>query len=101
MVERLQAEGDRSPADLVLTVDIARLNEIVEAGVTQAVQSKVLTANIPAAFRDPDNHWFGLTPRARIVYADKDRVADGEVTTYEDLGRPEVEGPDLHPPRHP
>jgi iron(III) transport system substrate-binding protein len=85
MAERLVAEGDRSPADLVLTVDIARLAQVVEAGVTQAVQSDVLTANIPATLRDAGNQWFGLTSRARIIYASKDRVADGEVTTYEDL----------------
>ncbi|WP_371134052.1 Fe(3+) ABC transporter substrate-binding protein [Tabrizicola sp.] len=92
MAERLQAEGDRSPADLVLTVDIARLTQIVDADVTQAVQSDVLEANIPAALRDANDHWFGLTARARIVYASKDRVADGEVTTYEDLADPKWKG---------
>ncbi len=85
MAERLVAEGARSPADLVLTVDIARLMQIVDAGVTQPVQSKVLEANIPATLRDPAGQWFGLTQRARIVYASKERVKDGEVTTYEDL----------------
>jgi iron(III) transport system substrate-binding protein len=85
MVERLKAEGDRSPTDLVLTVDIARLTEIVAAGVTQAVTSPILEANIPADFRDPGNQWFGLTSRARVIYASRDRVEDGEVTTYEDL----------------
>jgi iron(III) transport system substrate-binding protein len=85
MAERLQAEGDRSPADLVLTVDIARLMQIVEAGVTQPVQSDILEANIPAELRDPADHWFGVTSRARIVYASKNRVQPGEVTTYEDL----------------
>ncbi|MCU0815915.1 MAG: Fe(3+) ABC transporter substrate-binding protein [Cypionkella sp.] len=85
MAERLVAEGDRSPADLVLTVDIARLKQIVDAGVTQPVQSDVLEANIPETLRDANDHWFGLTARARIVYAAKDRVQPGEVTTYEDL----------------
>ncbi len=88
MVERLTAEGDRSPADLVLTVDIARLMQVVAADVTQPVQSAVLQANIPSEFRDPQNQWFGLTSRARIVYASKERVAPGEVTTYEDLADP-------------
>jgi len=92
MAERLVAEGDRSPADLVLTVDIARLTQIVEAGVTQPVQSDVLEANIPATLRDEGDHWFGLTSRARIVYASKDRVAPGEVTTYEDLADPKWQG---------
>ncbi|MCT8329186.1 Fe(3+) ABC transporter substrate-binding protein [Albidovulum sediminis] len=92
MVERLVSEGDRSPADLVMTVDIARLSQVVEAGVTQPVTSEVLAANIPAEFRDPGNQWFGLTSRARIVYASKERVADGEVTTYEDLADPKWQG---------
>jgi iron(III) transport system substrate-binding protein len=91
MVERLLAEGSRSPADLVMTVDIARLSEVVGAGVTQPVASPALDA-IPAAFRDPEGHWYGLTARARIVYASKERVADGEVTTYEDLADPKWKG---------
>ena len=92
MAERLLAEGDRSPADLVLTVDIARLIELVKAGVTQPVTSAILTANIPAAYRDPGNQWFGLTSRARIIYAARDRVAPGEITTYEDLTNPKWAG---------
>jgi len=92
MVERLQAEGKRSPADLVLTTDISRLAALVDAGVTQPVDSATLTANIPATFRDPGNQWFGLTSRARVVYASRDRVADGEVTTYEDLTDPKWQG---------
>ena len=92
MAERLVAEGDRSPADLVLTVDIARLTQVVEAGVTQPVQSDVLEANIPETLRDPEDHWFGLTARARIVYASNDRVAPGEVTTYEDLATEKWKG---------
>ncbi|MCF8511455.1 MAG: Fe(3+) ABC transporter substrate-binding protein [Rhodobacteraceae bacterium] len=92
MAERLQAEGDRSPADLVLTVDIARLLQIIEAGVIQPVHSEVLTANIPAEYRDPQDQWFGLTARARIVYASKERVQPGEVTTYEDLASDKWKG---------
>jgi iron(III) transport system substrate-binding protein len=92
MAERLVAEGDRSPADLILTVDIARLMQVVEAGVTQPVQSDILEANIPETLRDPGDQWFGLTSRARIVYASKDRVQPGEVTTYEDLASDKWKG---------
>ena len=91
MVERLQAEGDRSPADLIMTVDVARLGEVKAAGVTQAVDDAALDV-IPEGLRDADRHWFGLTTRARIVYASKERVADGEVTTYEDLADPKWKG---------
>ena len=92
LVERLVAEGDRSPADLVMTVDISRLAQLVDAGVTQSVDSATLTANIPAAYRDPGNQWFGLTTRARVIYASRDRVADGAVTTYEGLADPKWQG---------
>lgn len=92
IVERLKAEGARSPADLVMTVDIANLQQIVDAGVLQPVDSAVLRAAIPAELRSPDNLWFALTKRARVVYASKDRVADGEVTTYEDLADPKWRG---------
>ncbi|GGL74414.1 Fe(3+) ABC transporter substrate-binding protein [Wenxinia marina] len=92
LVERLRAEGARSPADLVMTVDIANLQQIVDAGVVQPVESEVLTNAIPAELRSPDNLWFALTQRARIVYASKERVADGEITTYEDLASDQWEG---------
>lgn len=92
MIERLQAEGQRSPADLIFTVDISRLAAAVDAGVTQAAESDALRDNVPSQYRDPDGHWWGLTTRARIVYASKDRVDPSEVTTYEDLADPKWEG---------
>ncbi len=92
MIERLTAEGDRSPADMVLTVDVSRLAAVVNAGLTQPVVSDTLVENVPALYRDPENHWFGLTTRARIIYASRDRVAEGEVTTYEDLADPKWAG---------
>lgn len=92
IVERLKAEGRRSPADLVMTVDIANLKQIVDADVVQPVESDVLSAAIPTELRSDENLWFGLTTRARIVYASKERVADGEVTTYEDLASDKWEG---------
>ncbi len=92
MVERLVAEGARSPADLVMTVDIARLAQIVDAGVTQPITDPVVLEAVPAELRAPDGQWIGLTSRARIVYASKERVAQGDVTTYEDLADPKWKG---------
>lgn len=92
LIERLKAEGKRSPADVILTVDIALLSEIVTQDLTQAVTSDTLEQNVPALYRDPDNHWFGLSTRARIAYASKTRVADGELTTYEELADPKWKG---------
>lgn len=92
MLERIKAEGANSPADAVLTVDIGRLSDMVDAGVLAPVKSKVLEANIPAAYRHPQGLWFGLTTRARILFVSKDRVKPGEVTSYEDLADPKLKG---------
>jgi len=92
LVERLEREGSNSPADLIFTVDVGNLSTAVNAGLTQTVDTKALAAAIPAEFRDPDGHWFGLTNRARIIVTSKDRVGEGEVTRYEDLADPSLKG---------
>ena len=89
--ERLAAEGQNSPADLLFTVDAGRLSEAKDAGLTQPVTSSILTAAIPATLRDPDNHWFGLTMRGRVVYASKERVKQDAIT-YEELADPKWKG---------
>lgn len=89
--ERLAAEGRNSPADLLFTVDAGRLSEAKDAGLTQPIESAVLAGAIPAQFRDPDKHWFGLTMRGRVVYASKERVKQDAIT-YEDLADPKWKG---------
>ena len=91
LAERIKAEGENSPADVLITVDIGRLREAVDLGIAQPVRSEVLAANIPAQFRDPDGQWFGLSLRARAIYASKDRVKD-ETITYEGLADPKWKG---------
>lgn len=92
VLERIKAEGENSPADVVLTVDIGRLHDLVEADILQPVASPVLEANIPARYRHPDGLWFGLTSRARIVFASKDRVGPEEIRSYRDLAAPHMKG---------
>lgn len=91
LAERVAAEGARSPADVLMTVDFGTLVEIVDKGVTQPITSAALTAAIPEQLRDPAGHWFALSMRARIVYASKDR-AKLDAITYEDLADPKWKG---------
>lgn len=92
LVERLTSEGVNSPADLIFTADIGVLDSALKAGVTQAVASSAINANIPVEFRDPDGHWFGLTNRARIIVSSNERVAADEINRYEDLADPRFKG---------
>lgn len=92
LVERLKSEGANSPADLIFTVDIGRLDSALSSGVTQAVNSPQLTANIPSEFRDPNGHWFGLTNRARLIVSSVDRVGENDILSYEDLADPAFKG---------
>lgn len=89
--ERIASEGAQSPADLLLTVDIARLTRAVELGVTQPIVSERVRTTVPAALRDADNQWFGVSYRARVVYASKDRVKQDTIT-YEELADPKWKG---------
>lgn len=90
LLERVRAEGARSPADLLMTVDIGNLIDLVDGGVTQPVQSAALASAIPANLRDADGHWFGLSMRARVLYADKTMKIDS--FRYEDLADPKYAG---------
>jgi iron(III) transport system substrate-binding protein len=92
ITERLKTEGRLSPADLIITADIARLTEAKDAGVTQGVEDAELARGIPSAYRDPANHWFGVTTRARVLYVSKARVKPGEVTSYADLANSKWKG---------
>jgi iron(III) transport system substrate-binding protein len=89
--ERIAAEGANSPADVLLTVDIGRLDGAKQLGITQPVVSNVVNENIPSQYRDPEGHWVGLTNRARVIYASRDRV-DQDSITYEDLADPKWKG---------
>ena len=92
ILQRLKAEGMNSPADAVLAADITRIDAIAREGLLQPVVSSLLEENIAPSYRHPDNLWFGLTYRARVIFAHKKRVRPGEIKTYEDLANPRFKG---------
>jgi iron(III) transport system substrate-binding protein len=92
LIERIRNEGDKSPADVLITVDAGRLWRAEQLGLFQPVKSKVLEARLPANFRHPDGLWFGFSARARIIGYSKERVKPGEIANYEDLANPKWKG---------
>jgi iron(III) transport system substrate-binding protein len=91
LIERIVAEGASSPADVLLTADIGFLTSAVDQGIAQPIHSAAVEANIPANYRDPGGLWVGLTSRARVVYASRDRVKQDAIT-YEELADPKWKG---------
>jgi iron(III) transport system substrate-binding protein len=91
LVDRVKAEGLNSPVDVILTVDIGRLSNAKSTGITQSVENTAINDNIPQEYRDPAGHWFGVTTRARVVFASKDRVTQNAIT-YEELAEPKWKG---------
>ena len=89
--QRIATEGANSPADVLLTVDVARLQDAVNAGITQPIKSTVLEKAIPAQYHGADGMWYGISMRARVVYASKDRVKQDAIT-YEELADPKWKG---------
>ena len=92
LIQRLQSEGKNSPADILLTVDAGRLVRAKDMGLLEPVSSKILTKNVPEMMRDSENHWFGLSVRARVIAYAKDRIKKNELSTYEDLADPKWRG---------
>jgi iron(III) transport system substrate-binding protein len=92
LIERMKAEGANSPADLLITTDVARLHKARVDDLLQPAGSAVLDKNVPAKFRDPQGYWYGLSARARVIFYAKDRVKPTELSTYEDLADPKWKG---------
>jgi iron(III) transport system substrate-binding protein len=92
LFERLKAEGDRTPADVLITVDAGNLWNAARAGLLARVDSPEIQASIPAHLRDPENRWVGLTVRARTIMYNTQRVKPDELSTYEALGDPKWKG---------
>ncbi len=91
LAERIQSEGERSPADLLLSVDVATLGHAVALGITQPVKTPALEKAVPANLRAADGSWWAISSRARAFYVSKDRVKDTALT-YEDLADPRFKG---------
>jgi iron(III) transport system substrate-binding protein len=92
LMQRMQAEGANSPADVFITVDAGMLWRAEQMGLFQPTESAVLTERIPENLRHPDGLWFGFTKRARVIFVDATQVDPALVQRYEDLARPELKG---------
>jgi len=92
LLERIRNEGERSPADVLVTVDAGRLWRAQQLGFFQPVKSALLDARIPASYREPGGQWFGFSLRARVIAYNKARVKAAEIPTYESLAEPKWQG---------
>lgn len=92
LLQRLKSEGKLSPADMLITADVARLQRAKDAGLFQAVDSDVLTQRVPAHLRDRDNQWFGLSKRARVIFYNPEAVKPEQLSSYEALADKQWQG---------
>ena len=92
LMERIDVEGDNSPADIFMTVDAGVLWQAAERDIFSSTNSKILEENIPSYLRDPEKRWFGLSKRARTIVYSNDQFNDNDFSTYEDLADPKWKG---------
>ncbi len=93
LTERMKAEGEDTPADVLITVDGANLEQALEEDLLQPFESPELEREIPARLRDPGGLWYGLTTRARTIMRSTERLPESEApATYEELGDPRFDG---------
>ena len=92
LIKRIESEGQKSPADVLITVDAAGLYAAKSKELLQSINSNYLTTNISANLRDKDNQWFGLTKRSRVVVHKIGSDVENQLKTYEDLADPKFKG---------
>ena len=92
LIERLRSEGSRSPADVLVLVDAARLDKAADMGLFQPARSATLIRDVPLNLRDSKGRWFGLTRRVRVVIVNPRRVNPATIRTYADLAKPALKG---------
>lgn len=92
LIKRIESEGEKSPADVLITVDAAGLYKAKSSGLLQAIESEILVKSIPEKLRDKDNQWFGLTKRSRVAVYKIGSGVEKKLTTYEDLADPKFKG---------
>jgi iron(III) transport system substrate-binding protein len=92
LIERIRNEGERSPADVLVTVDAGRLWRAEQLGFFQPVKSALLDARIPASYREPNGLWYGFSLRARLIAYNKAKVKPAELPSYESLAEPKWKG---------
>tara|TARA_B100000989_G_scaffold71495_1_gene50109 strand:+ start:160 stop:1179 length:1020 start_codon:yes stop_codon:yes gene_type:complete len=92
LAQRLKAEGQNSPADVILTVDIGRLYIYEDYNLLLPINSEVLNDNIPSHLKSPNNTWYGLSKRSRVIVSSKERVNASKIKRIEDLANPEWKG---------
>lgn len=92
LIERLNSEGNKSPADVILLVDAARLWRAQVNGFFKPIKSSYLDERIPVNLRAKSDSngttWFGFSTRARIVVYNKNTAKPNDINTYEKLAEP-------------
>lgn len=92
LIKKIESEGKATPADVLITVDVARLVQAQEKDILQPVQSEVLLQSVPQKLRQKDGYWYGLTKRARVITYNKDIIDPSQLSTYDDLTDPKWKG---------
>ncbi|MEZ5947111.1 extracellular solute-binding protein [Hyphomonas sp.] len=92
LLETMKAEGEASPADVVISSDAGTLYRFEAAGLLQPFESETLKAAIPEHFRQEDGYWYGFARRARVIAYDPQRVSPQDVSEYADLADPRFKG---------
>jgi iron(III) transport system substrate-binding protein len=92
LFDRLEREGEDTPADVLITTDLSNLWRADQAGLLQSVTTPALEANVPEPLHQTDGRWWALSTRLRVPMISTERVDPSAVTSYESLGDPQFEG---------
>ena len=92
LIQRVRSEGAKSPADVLVLVDAARLDQAADLGLFRPSPSAALLRDVPLNLRDSKGRWYGLTRRVRVVVVNPKQVNPASIRTYADLASPALKG---------
>ena len=92
LIQRMKNEGENSPADLFITVDVGKLWQASDMDLLQKYNDDNLTDGITESLIDPNGFWVPVTYRSRILVYSNERVRKSDLSTYEDLANEKWKG---------
>jgi iron(III) transport system substrate-binding protein len=92
LIQRMKNEGENSPADLFITVDVGKLWQASDMNLLQKYNDESLTDGITESLTDPNGFWVPVTYRSRILVYSNERVQENDLSTYEDLANEKWKG---------
>jgi iron(III) transport system substrate-binding protein len=90
--DQIEAEGSRSPADVLLTENSPPLESLQDSGLLAPVDASTL-AKTPSRFNSPQGDWVGVSARVSVLVYNPSKISESQLPTHvSQLADPQYRG---------